>query len=78
MSATRPKCTKIGDFLECEWNLPNIYMALHTCLKRLVVINNTSVSSLGSITYNKCLQTDLDRVNTMYADGHVIVLFARK
>ena len=76
MSATGPKCTKIDDFSEQEWNLPEIYM--HTCLERRVVINNTSVSSLGSISYEKCLQTDLDRANTMYADGHVTVLFARK
>ena len=45
------------------------------------IINHTSGPSLGSITYEKCLYTDLDRANTMYADGHVndvTVLFARK
>ena len=40
---------------------------------RRVVINNTSVSSLGSITlYQKCLQTGLDKGenNVVYADDH--------
>ena len=53
MSATRPKCQKIGDFSEQEANLPKIYM--HMCLKHRVIIYRTSVSSLGSITYEKCL-----------------------
>ena len=53
MSATRPKCTKIGDFSAQGWNLPKIYM--QTCLKRRVLINHTSDSSFGFVTYEKCL-----------------------
>ena len=29
-------------------------------------------------TYEKCLLTDIDRANTMYADSHVTVIFAWK
>ena len=36
------------------------------------------VSSVGSITYEKCLWTDLDGANTLYADGHVTVILARE
>ena len=43
-------------------------------------MNKMSVSSLGSITYEKGLNIDLDRANTMYKDGHVTVIhvFARE
>ena len=40
-------------FFSTGMEYAKIYM--HTCLKRRVVINHKSVSSLGSITYEKCL-----------------------
>ena len=36
------------------------------------------VFSLGSITYKKCLQTDLDRANIMYAVHRVTVIYKRE
>ena len=44
-------------------------------LKAWVVINSTSVSSLGSISYEKDLLTDLDKAK-MYRDGHVTLISA--
>ena len=44
----------------------------------MLKVNHTSVSSVGSITYEKCLWTDLDGANTLYADGHVTVILARE
>ena len=41
-------------------------------------MNNTSVLSLGSITYEKGLLTNLDRVNTMYEDDSITVIFAQE
>ena len=43
-----------------------------------VVIIHTSISSFGFLTYEKCLLTDLNMVNTLYAYSHVTVIFARK
>ena len=69
MSATPLNFTKISDFSVHGWNFLNFYM--YSCLKRCVVFNHMSISSVGSIAYEKCLLTDLDRANTMYADRHV-------
>ena len=42
------------------------------------VMNISSILSVGSITYEKGLLTYLDRVNTMYEDNSVTVIFAQE
>ena len=44
---------EIGDFSAQGLNLPKMHMP--TCLKRRVVVNRTSVSSLSSIAFDKIL-----------------------
>ena len=65
---------KIRDFSVQGWNFQKMY--IHTCLKHRVVINNTSVLCVPLLTRKAFKQIwILDRVNTLYADGHVTVIF---